>query len=428
MALQPTMAGAAPKPLYTQLYFQVLIGVLLGIVLGLLWPTYGEAMKPLGDAFIAIVKMIIAPVIFVTVTLGLGRLKQGNEAGAVILKALAYFIVVSSFALLIGLITGNLIHPGSGLHATAATLDAASVKDAANYAGKAKDLTLVGSLLAIIPKTWLSALTDGDILQVLFVAIISGFALSAVGERAAPILNFLESANAVIFRMVGILMRAAPIGAFGAMAFTIGKFGVAALVTMAWLLGTFYLTALLFILIVLGTIAHFSGFNILKLIRYIKGELLIVLGTSSSEAALPSLMEKLEAAGAKKDVVGLVVPAGYSFNLDGTNIYMTLAALYIAQAMDINLSIYQQLSLLLVAIISSKGAAGVTGSGFIVLASTLSIVPDIPLAGMALILGIDRFMSECRALTNIVGNAVATLVVAGWEGALDRDALKKALG
>jgi aerobic C4-dicarboxylate transport protein len=372
--------------------------------------------------------MIIAPVIFVTVTLGLGRLKQGNEAGAVILKALAYFIVVSSFALLIGLITGNLIQPGLGLHATAATLDATSVKDAANYAGKAKDLTVVGSLLAIIPKTWLSALTDGDILQVLFVAIISGFALSAVGERAAPILNFLESANAVIFRMVGILMRAAPIGAFGAMAFTIGKFGVAALVTMAWLLGTFYLTSLLFILIVLGTIAHFSGFSILKLIRYIKGELLIVLGTSSSEAALPSLMEKLEAAGAKKDVVGLVVPAGYSFNLDGTNIYMTLAALYIAQAMDINLSIYQQLSLLVVAIISSKGAAGVTGSGFIVLASTLSIVPDIPLAGMALILGIDRFMSECRALTNIVGNAVATLVVAGWEGALDRDALKKALG
>jgi len=428
MALQPMVAGAAPKPLYTQLYFQVLVGVLLGVVLGLLWPTYGAAMKPLGDAFISIVKMIIAPVIFVTVTLGLGRLKQGNEAGAVILKALAYFIVVSSFALLIGLITGNLIQPGLGLHATAATLDATSVKDAANFAGKAKDLTLVGSLLAIIPKTWLSALSDGDILQVLFVAIISGFALSAVGERAAPILNFLESANAVIFRMVGILMRAAPIGAFGAMAFTIGKFGVAALVTMAWLLGTFYLTALLFILIVLGTIAHFSGFSILKLIRYIKGELLIVLGTSSSEAALPSLMEKLEAAGAKKDVVGLVVPAGYSFNLDGTNIYMTLAALYIAQAMDINLSLTQQLSLLLVAIISSKGAAGVTGSGFIVLASTLSIVPEIPLAGMALILGIDRFMSECRALTNIVGNAVATLVVAGWEGALDRDALKKALG
>ncbi|MDP8996544.1 MAG: C4-dicarboxylate transporter DctA [Pseudomonadota bacterium] len=428
MAIQPMVVGAVPKPLYMQLYFQVLVGVLLGVIIGLLWPTYGAAMKPLGDAFIAIVKMIIAPVIFVTVTLGLGRLKQGNEAGSVIIKALAYFIVVSSFALLIGLITGNLIQPGLGLHATAASLDASSVKDAATYAGKAKDLSVVGSLLAIIPKTWLSALTDGDILQVLFVAIISGFALSAVGERAAPVLNFLESANAVIFRIVGILMRAAPIGAFGAMAFTIGKFGVAALVTMAWLLGTFYLTSLLFILVVLGAIAHFSGFSILKLIRYIKGELLIVLGTSSSEAALPSLMEKLEAAGAKKDVVGLVVPAGYSFNLDGTNIYMTLAALYIAQAMDINLSIYQQLSLLLVAIISSKGAAGVTGSGFIVLASTLAIVPEIPLAGMALILGIDRFMSECRALTNLIGNAVATLVVAGWEGALDRDVLKKALG
>ena len=314
MELQPTMAGAAPKPLYTQLYFQVLIGVLLGVILGLLWPTYGAAMKPLGDAFIAIVKMIIAPVIFVTVTLGLGRLKQGNEAGSVIVKALAYFIVVSSFALFIGLVTGNLIQPGSGLHVAASSLNPDAVKD---YAGKAKDLSLIGSLLAIIPKTWLSALTDGDILQVLFVAILSGFALSAVGERAAPVLNFLESANAVIFRMVGILMRLAPIGAFGAMAFTIGKFGVAALVTMAWLLGTFYLTSLLFVLVVLGTIAHFNGFSILKLIRYIKSELLIVLGTSSSEAALPSLMEKLEAAGAKKDVVGLVVPAGYSFNLDG---------------------------------------------------------------------------------------------------------------
>ena len=425
MALQPTMAALAPKPLYAQLYFQVLVGVLLGVLVGLLWPTYGAAMKPLGDAFIAIVKMIIAPVIFVTVALGLGRLKQGNEAGSIIIKALAYFIVVSSFALLIGLVIGNLVQPGSGLHVAASTLNADAVKD---YAGKAKDLTLVGSLLAIIPKTWLSALTDGDILQVLFVATISGFALSAVGERAAPVLNFLESANAVIFRMVSILMRLAPIGAFGAMAFTIGKFGVAALVTMAWLLGTFYTTAFLFVFVVLGAIAQFSGFSIFKLVRYIKAELLIVLGTSSSEAALPSLMDKLQAAGAKKDVVGLVVPAGYSFNLDGTNIYLTLAALYIAQAMDINLSIYQQLSLLLVAIVSSKGAAGVTGSGFIVLASTLAIVPEIPVAGMALILGIDRFMSECRALTNLVGNAVATLVVAGWENALDRDALKKALG
>jgi len=425
MAIQPQMAGAAPKPLYAQLYFQVLVGVLLGVVIGLIWPTFAASLKPLGDAFIAIVKMIIAPVIFVTVALGLGRLKQGAEAGSIIFKALAYFIVVSGFALVIGLVVGNLIQPGSGLHVTQASLNADAVKD---FAGKAKDLTLVGSLLAIIPKTWLSALTDGDILQVLFVAIITGFALSAVGERAAPVLNFLESANAVIFRMVAILMRLAPIGAFGAMAFTIGKFGVAALVTMAKLLGTFYLTSLLFVLIVLGLIARYNGFSIFKLIRYIKAELLIVLGTSSSEAALPSLMTKLEAAGAKKDVVGLVVPAGYSFNLDGTNIYLTLAALYIAQALDINLSLYQQLSLLAVAIISSKGAAGVTGSGFIVLASTLAIVPEIPVAGMALILGIDRFMSECRALTNLVGNAVATLVVAGWEGALDRDILKKALG
>ncbi len=427
MAMQPTTAGMAPKPLYTQLYFQVLVGVLLGALVGLIWPAFGASLKPLGDAFIAIVKMIIAPVIFVTVALGLGRLKQGKEAGSVIWKALAYFIVVSTFALFIGLLVGNIVQPGSGLHITAASLadKADSVKD---FAGKAKDLTVVGTLMGIIPKTWLSALTEGDILQVLFIAVLSGFAISAVGERAAPVLNFLESANAVIFRMVGVLMRLAPIGAFGAMAFTLGKFGTAALITMAKLIGTFYLTALLFVLIVLGLIARYNGFSVIKLIRYIKEELFIVLGTSSSEAALPSLMDKLQAAGAKKDVVGLVVPAGYSFNLDGTNIYLTLAALYIAQAMDINLSLYQQLALMLVAVISSKGASGVTGAGFIVLASTLAIVPDIPVAGMALILGIDRFMSECRALTNLIGNAVATIVVAGWEGALDRDALKKALG
>ena len=428
MAIQPQTAGAEPKPLYAHLYFQVLVGVLLGVIIGYVLPAYGVAMKPLGDAFIAIVKMVIAPVIFVTVALGLGRLKQGGEAGPVILKALAYFIVVSGFALIIGLIVGNVVQPGSGLHVTVASLDANLVKSVDEYAGKAKDLSLVGTLLGIIPKTWLSALNDGDILQVLFVAIVTGFAMSAVGDRAAPVLNFLESANAIIFRMVTVLMRLAPIGAFGAMAFTIGKYGIKILYTYAWLLGTFYLTSLLFVLIVLGAIAYFNGFSILKLISYIKAELLIVLGTSSSEAALPSLMTKLEAAGAKKDVVGLVVPAGYSFNLDGTNIYLTLAALFIAQAMDINLSIGQQIALLLVAIISSKGASGVTGAGFIVLASTLAIVPDIPVAGMALILGVDRFMSECRALTNLVGNAVATLVVAGWENSLDRDVLKKALG
>jgi len=428
MAIDMTPAGAMPKPLYMQLYFQVLVGVLLGVIIGYVLPAYGVALKPLGDAFIAIVRMVIAPVIFVTVALGLGRLKQGGEAGPIIFKALAYFIVVSGLALIIGLIVGNVVQPGSGLHVAKASLDAGALKSVTDYAGKAKDLSIVGTLLAIIPKTWLSALNDGDILQVLFVAIVTGFAMSAVGDRAAPVLNFLESANAIIFRMVAILMRLAPIGAFGAMAFTIGKFGVASIITMAKLLGTFYLTSLLFVLIVLGAICYMNGFSVIKLIRYIKEELLIVLGTSSSEAALPSLMTKLENAGAKKDVVGLVVPAGYSFNLDGTNIYLTLAALYIAQAMDINLSLYQQLALLAVAVISSKGASGVTGAGFIVLAATLAIVPDIPVEGMALILGIDRFMSECRALTNLVGNAVAAIVVAGWEGALDRDALKKALG
>ncbi len=428
MELQPTVPGAVPKPLYMQTYFQVLFAVIPGAIVGLIWPAFGVEMKPFGDAFIAIVKVVIAPVIFVTITLGLGRMKKSSDAGPVILKALLYFVVVSSFALLIGLIIGNIIQPGAGVHATVASLDPKDVAEAGKYADGVKDLSVVGTLLSIIPKTWVGALAGGDILQVLFVAIVTGFAISAVGDAAAPVLNFLESANAIIFRMVSMLMRLAPIGAFGAMAFTLGKYGYKIIAHMAMLMGTFYLTSLLFVLIVLGAISYFNGFSILKLIRYIKAELLIVLGTSSSEAALPSLMAKLQAAGASKDVVGLVVPAGYSFNLDGTNIYMTMAALYIAQAMDINLSIGQQLSLLFVAILSSKGASGVAGAGFIVLAATLAVVPDIPLAGMALILGIDRFMSECRALTNFVGNAVGALVIAGWEGELDRDALKKALG
>jgi aerobic C4-dicarboxylate transport protein len=351
-------------------------------------------------------------------------LKDRGEAGTVFLKAIGYFLVVSTFALVLGLLVGNLLQPGSGMHIDKASLDATKVAD---YATKSHDLTITGYLLNIIPRTWFSALSDGDILQILFVAIVSGLAISSVGEKAEPVLNFLESANRVVFRMVEMLMRLAPIGAFAAMAFTIGKFGIGTLVSLGTLVATFYGTALLFVIVVLGAISYYCGFSIFKLIGYLKEELLIVLGTSSSEAALPSLMEKLQAAGCKRDVVGLVIPAGYSFNLDGTNIYMTLASLFIAQAVGVELSLGQQMALVLVAMVSSKGAAGVTGSGFIVLASTLSIVPEIPLAGMALILGIDRFMSECRALTNLMGNAVATIFVAGWEKALDRDALKRAL-
>ncbi len=412
------------QPVYKKLYVQVLAAVILGVLVGLAFPTFGAGLKPLGDAFVSIVKMIIAPVIFLTVTLGLGRLKDRGEAGTVFLKAICYFLVVSTFALILGLLVGNLLQPGSGMHIDKASLDATKVAD---FATKSHDLTITGYLLNIIPKTWFSALSDGDILQILFVAIVSGLAISSVGEKAEPVLNFLEAANRVVFRMVEMLMRLAPIGAFAAMAFTIGKFGIGTLVSLGTLVATFYGTALLFVIVVLGAISYYCGFSIFKLIRYLKEELLIVLGTSSSEAALPSLMEKLQAAGCKRDVVGLVIPAGYSFNLDGTNIYMTLASLFIAQAVGVELSLGQQMALVLVAMVSSKGAAGVTGSGFIVLASTLSIVPEIPLAGMALILGIDRFMSECRALTNLMGNAVATIFVAGWEKALDRDALKRAL-
>ena len=417
-------AAVASQPVYKRLYAQVLAAVILGVLVGLIFPAFGASLKPLGDAFVNIVKMIIAPVIFLTVTLGLGRLKDRGEAGTVFLKAIGYFLVVSTFALVLGLIIANLVQPGSGMHIDKASLDATKVAD---YATKSHDLTITGYLLNIIPKTWFSALADGEILQILFVAIVSGLAISSVGTKAEPVLNFLEAANRVVFRMVEMLMRLAPIGAFAAMAFTIGKFGIGTLLSLGTLVATFYATSLLFVIVVLGAIASYCGFSIFKLIRYLKEELLIVLGTSSSEAALPSLMEKLQVAGCKRDVVGLVIPAGYSFNLDGTNIYMTLAALFIAQAVGVDLSLSQQMMLVLVAMVSSKGAAGVTGSGFIVLASTLSIVPDIPLAGMALILGIDRFMSECRALTNLMGNAVATIFVARWEKALDQDALKRAL-
>jgi len=414
-----------PLPFYRHLYFQVLVAIALGVLLGHYFPATGEAMKPLGDAFIALVRMIIAPVIFLTIVTGIAGMKELGAIGRVAAKAFAYFLTFSTLALIVGLIIANVVQPGAGLNIDPATLDASKIAD---YAQQAHDRTLVAFLLNVIPATLVSAVADGhNILQVLFVAILFGIALSMIGEKAEPLMTVLESASLAIFKLVSFLMKAAPFGAFGAMAFTVAKYGVGTLANLAGLVATFYLTSLLFVLVVLGTVAWFAGFNILHLIRYLRAELLLVLGTSSSEAALPSLIEKMEQAGCRKSVVGLVVPTGYSFNLDGTNIYMTLAALFIAQATNVHLSLEEQILLLLVAMLSSKGAAGVTGAGFITLAATLSIVPSVPVAGMTLILGVDRFMSECRSLTNFVGNAVATVVVSAWEKGLDRERFNAAM-
>ena len=419
--------GASPRrqPFYRMLYVQVLAAIVAGALLGHFMPDLGASLKPLGDAFINLVKMIIAPVIFLTVATGIASMKDMTAVGSVAIKALAYFMFFSTLALIIGLIVANVVQPGSGLNIDPATLDQASV---AAYADTAHEQTLSGFLLAIIPTTLFSALTEGNILQVLLVAILAGVALSATRPKSDLVLDILTSLNEVVFKLVHMLMKLAPIGAFGAIAFTIGEFGIGSLVSLAALVGTFYLTSLLFVVVVLGLVARLTGFSIFALIKYLREELLLVLGTSSSEAALPSLMEKMEVAGCRKTVVGLVVPTGYSFNLDGTNIYMTLAALFIAQAVGIDLSLGEQIALVLVAMVSSKGAAGVTGAGFVILAATLSVVPSVPVAGMALILGIDRFMSECRALTNFIGNAVATIVVAKWEGALDAGRLAAAMG
>ncbi len=428
MARAPEAVAASPlkrTPWWAHLYVQVLVAIALGALIGHFWPTFGASLKPLGDAFIKLVKMIIAPVIFLTVTTGIAGMRDIGKVGGVAGKAFAYFIAVSSFALVVGLVVANVVRPGAGMNADPASLDAAAVAD---YAAKSHDLTIQDFLLNIIPETVAGAFASGNILQVLFFSIPFGLALAMVGERGEPLLKVLNATAEAFFKLVAIFMRAAPIGAFGAFAFTIGKYGIQSIVSLAALVGTFYATSALFVLVVLGLIARLNGFSILKLIRYLKEELLLVLGTSSSEAALPSLLEKMERAGAPKTVVGLVVPTGYSFNLDGTNIYMTLAALFIAQALGIELTLSEQLLLLAVAMLSSKGAAGVTGAGFITLAATLSVVPSVPVAGMALILGVDRFMSECRALTNFIGNAVATLVVSRWEGQLDRAALDRALG
>jgi aerobic C4-dicarboxylate transport protein len=426
-AITPT-TGEADKPgrlpFYRQLYVQVLTAIFLGALLGHLYPETGTALKPLGDGFIKLVKMIIAPVIFLTVATGISGMRDLSAVGSVAGKAFAYFLFFSTLALIIGLVVGNVVQPGAGLNIDPASLDASKIQD---YAKTSEGQTISGFLLNIIPETLFSAMTGGNILQVLLVAILTGLALSATRPHSDLVLDVLASFNQVIFKLVHMLMKLAPIGAFGAIAFTIGEFGIASLVNLAALVATFYITSLFFVIFVLGAVGYFAGFSIFKLIRYLREELLLVLGTSSSEAALPSLMEKMEIAGSRKSIVGLVVPTGYSFNLDGTNIYMTLAALFIAQAVGVDLSMSEQLTLVLVAMISSKGAAGVTGAGFVILATTLSVVPSVPVAGMALILGIDRFMSECRALTNFIGNAVATIVVARWEGALDTKRLAAAM-
>ena len=417
-------AAEPPKPWYLRLYAQVLVAIVLGVALGHFAPETGTSLKPLGDAFIKLVKMIIAPVIFLTIVTGIAGVRDLTAVGRVAAKAFAYFLFFSTLALIVGLVVANVVRPGEGLNIDPATLDAGKV---AQFAEKAHESTLTGFLLAIIPDTFLSALTDGNILQTLFVAVLFGIGLTLIGDRGERLLTALEDVSIAVFKLVSILMRAAPIGAFGAMAFTIGAYGVGTLANLAALVATFYLTSLLFVLVILGAVARLAGFSIFRLIAYLKAELLLVLGTSSSESALPALIEKLERAGCPKSIVGLVVPTGYSFNLDGTNIYMTLAALFIAQACNVELTLGQQLLLLSVAMLSSKGAAGVTGAGFITLAATLSIVPSVPVAGMALILGVDRFMSECRSLTNFIGNAVATVVVARWEGQLDQTALDRAL-
>ena len=410
----------AKKPWYTHLYIQVLIGVALGAAFGILWPKIASQdwVKAIGDTFVALIKMMIGLLIFCTVVSGIGRAHEAKKVGRVGVKAVAYFEIVSTFALALGLIVANVLHPGLGMHATG---------DASAVAKYKEGETALSFMTGLVPKTFFSGFAEGDILQVLLVSILTGFALMRLGERAQKVRDLVEQGSRVVFDIVNLIMRAAPIGAGAAMAFTLGKYGASALGYLLALIGTFYLTAGLFVVIVLGAIAWASGFSILRFIVYIKDELLIILGTSSSESGLPGLMEKMERLGCSQSVVGLVVPLGYSFNLDGTNIYMTLASLFIAQAMGIELSLTQQLTLLLVAMLTSKGASGVTGAGFITLGATLAVVNPALVPGMAIVLGIDKFMSECRALTNFVGNGVACVVISRWEGELDKAKLKAGL-
>jgi aerobic C4-dicarboxylate transport protein len=421
---RPSAPAKPHRPWYTVLYIQVLIAIAIGILIGHYFPKTGTALKPLGDGFISLIKMMIAPVIFCTVVHGIGSMRDLKKVGRVGVKTLFYFEAVSTVALGIGLLVGRTLQPGKGFDIDPSTLDAGSV---ATYVKRASEEGFVAHLLAIIPDTFMGAFARGDLLQVLLVSILTGFAIARMGELGEKVNLAIEAMAKIFFGVIKIIVRAAPIGAFGAMAFTVGAFGVASLWNLIELVLTFYLTSILFVLVVLGTIARLAGFSILRFIAYIKDELLIVLGTSSSETVLPHMIQKMEHLGASKSVVGLVIPTGYSFNLDGTNIYMTLATLFLAQATNTPLTISQELGILVIAMITSKGASGVTGAGFVTLAATLSIVPDIPIQSLAILLGIDKFMSECRALTNLVGNGVATIVISRWEGELDADRLHQTM-
>jgi len=412
------------RPWYTILYVQVLLAIAAGILIGHYFSDLGVALKPLGDGFISLIKMMIGPVIFCTVVHGIGSMRDLKKVGRVGVKTLFYFEAVSTVALAIGLLVGELLQPGKGFNIDPATLDPSAVE---GYVHRAKQEGIVAHLLGIIPDTFLGAFANGDLLQVLLISILTGFAISRLGDLGERINGVIDAMAKIFFGIIRIIVRAAPIGAFGAMAFTVGAYGVVSLVNLVELIATVYLTSILFVLVVLGTIARLAGFSILRFLAYIKDELLIVLGTSSSETVLPHMIQKMERLGASKSVVGLVIPTGYSFNLDGTNIYMTLATLFLAQATNTPLSIGQELGILAVAMVTSKGASGVTGAGFVTLAATLAIVPDIPIQSLAILLGIDKFMSECRALTNLVGNGVATIVISRWEGELDVAQLKAAM-
>ncbi|BAT59359.1 aerobic C4-dicarboxylate transport protein [Variibacter gotjawalensis] len=423
-ATATTTAPGHTGPWFTHLYVQVLGAITLGILLGHFYPSVGEQMKPLGDAFIKAIKMVIAPIIFVTVVHGIASMRDMKKVGRVGLKALIYFEIVTTLALVVGLLVVNLWKPGVGLNVDLSSIDTKSI---AAFTTKAKEQGTIQFLMDIIPATVVGAFANGEILQVLFFAILFAFALQSLGSYGESVLHFIDVVSHVFFKIVGIIMKVAPIGAFGAMAFTIGKYGVGTLLHLGNFMLSFYTTCLIFVFVVLGSIAALCGFSIIKFIRYIKEELLIVLGTSSSESVLPRMLAKMENLGCEKSVVGLVIPTGYSFNLDGTCIYLTMAAIFLAQATGTPLTIAQELGIIGVLLLTSKGAAGVTGSGFIVLAATLASVGTIPVASIALILGIDRFMSEARALTNLVGNGLATVVVSKWEGALDEVTLHKRL-
>ena len=418
-------SNVSRKPWYSILYVQVLIAVFIGIVIGALFPALGKSLKPLGDGFVNLVKMIIAPVIFCTVVHGIASMSDLKKLGRVGIKALVYFELVSTVALIIGLIVVNTLRPGAGFNVDLKTLDAAHVQQSQSFAQKAHSLNPTEFLMDIIPPSFFTAFASGDILQVLLVAILSAFAISAMGTRGTPILHAIDLGANVFFGIMRNVVKLAPIGAFGAMAFTVGSQGLRALENLGFLMVCFYITAFLFVIIVLGAIAAFNGFSIFRFISYIKEELLLVLGTSSSEAALPGMLQKMQQLGCSSSTVGLVIPTGYSFNLDGTNIYMSMAAIFLAQATNTPLDLGQQVVLLAVAMLSSKGATGVTGAGFITLAATLAAVPSVPVESLAILVGIDRFMSECRALTNLVGNGVATVVVSRWEKEVSKEVLNR---